>query len=566
MSSGPQPDPSDPAAVASAGFSNARKGFDPDEVRTFLTAVGAEIERLKTRLARTESELAVARSNGGDLGQLDDETVARMFGDETASVLRAAREAATQIRVRAEQVASELVEEATGDAARIRESAEEDASRRRSEAAAAATEEIEAAKREGRDLLDQARAHQDQLEAAIKSRKADARQWFREAEVEQRRLTEAIERARSTIDTIAATVRPTGFEVDLDAPPPEPVAPTGSGAVYDAEADGFDDGLAAIPPIVDATAVAESVETEESDPHETAGEASQEGSDESAPEMDEQDGDEGDDGDDGKVVPLFSGDAKRGASSVDDIFARLREDADEVEAAGAGASEDADEASGADDPGEDDDAEFAQLVAAATKKVKRVLADEQNAALETLRGKAKVNDLGDLVPADVEHAAAYTGAVTEELDGAALLGAAAIGGSKPASRTLKRIRTEAVESIAEGIVAVLRERLGSAVQAAPGDNEEISTKVRSVYRNVKTRVVDDCVVDALWQARSAAVVATAPKGTLLRWSVAPGVTACPDCEDNSLANPVKAGEPFPTGHVGGPVHPGCRCRLVPADR
>ena len=184
MPSGPQPDPSDPAAVASAGFSNARKGFDPDEVRTFLTAVGAEIERLKTRLARTESELAVARSNGGDLGQLDDETVARMFGDETASVLRAAREAATQIRVRAEQVASELVEEATGDAARIRESAEEDASRRRSEAAAAATDEIEAAKREGRDLLDQARAHQDQLEAAIKSRKADARQWFREAEVE----------------------------------------------------------------------------------------------------------------------------------------------------------------------------------------------------------------------------------------------------------------------------------------------------------------------------------------------------------------------------------------------
>ena len=78
MPSGPQPDPSDPAAVAYAGFSNARKGFDPDEVRTFLTAVGAEIERLKTRLARTESELAVARSNGGDLGQLDDETVARM--------------------------------------------------------------------------------------------------------------------------------------------------------------------------------------------------------------------------------------------------------------------------------------------------------------------------------------------------------------------------------------------------------------------------------------------------------------------------------------------------------
>ncbi len=262
MATSPRPDPSDPAAVASAGFSSARKGFDPDEVRTFLTAVGGELERLRTRLSRSESELAAARSAGGDLSQLDDETVARMLGDETASVLRAAREAATQIRARAEQVASELVDEATAEAARLREAAEEDASRRRSEAAAAASQEIETSKREGRELLDQARSHQEQLEAAIKRRKADARQWFREAEVEQRRLTEAIERARSTIDTVAATVRPTGFDVDLDAPEPEPVVSSGTGAIYDAAADDLDDGEVSIPPIVDATAVTEAVESE----------------------------------------------------------------------------------------------------------------------------------------------------------------------------------------------------------------------------------------------------------------------------------------------------------------
>ena len=540
MATSPRPDPSDPAAVASAGFSSARKGFDPDEVRTFLTAVGGELERLRTRLSRIESELAAARSAGGDLSQLDDETVARMLGDETASVLRAAREAATQIRARAEQVASELVDEATADAARLREAAEEDASRRRSEAAAAASQEIDTAKREGRELIDQARAHQEQLEAAIKRRKADARQWFREAEVEQRRLTEAIERARSTIDTIAATVRPTGFDVDLDAPEPEAIVPSGPGAIYDAAADELDDGEMSIPPIVDATAAMEAVERAEPEPS--------------------SDDDASDDGDEGtNVVPLFAGGDQPSGSSVDDIFARLRE------------GEETDPGGDETDPeGEDDsDAEsaaFDELVAAASKKVKRVLADEQNAALETLRGKAQVNDVGDLVPTDVEHAATYTSTVTEEVDAAAVMGASTVGGSKPAARTLKRIRTEAIESISEGIVAVLRERLGAAVNAAAGDNDEISAKVRAVYREVKTKVIDDRVGDALWQARSAASVAAAPKGTLLRWVVAPGATACPDCEDNSLAAPVTAGDPFPTGHVNGPAHPGCRCRLVPDGR
>ncbi|MGA1077349.1 MAG: hypothetical protein ACO307_19845, partial [Ilumatobacteraceae bacterium] len=334
--------------------------------------------------------------------------------------------------------------------------------------AAAASQEIDTAKREGRELIDQARAHQEQLEAAIKRRKADARQWFREAEVEQRRLTEAIERARSTIDTIAATVRPTGFDVDLDAPEPEAIVPSGTGAIYDAAADELDDGEMSIPPIVDATAAMEAVERAEPEPS--------------------SDDDVSDDGDEGtNVVPLFAGGDQPSGSSVDDIFARLRE------------GEETDP--GGDDPdpdGEDD-------------------SDAESAAFDELV------------------AAAYTSTVTEELDAAAVMGASTVGGSKPAARTLKRIRTEAIESISEGIVAVLRERLGAAVNAAAGDNDEISAKVRAVYREVKTKVIDDRVGDALWQARSAASVAAAPKGTLLRWVVAPGAPACPDCEANSLA-------------------------------
>ena len=38
--------------------------------------------------------------------------------------------------------------------------------------------------------------------------------------------------------------------------------------------------------------------------------------------------------------------------------------------------------------------------------------------------------------------------------------------------------------------------------------------------------------------------------------------ACPDCEDNSLAGAQAKGEPFPTGQLHPPAHPGCRCLLV----
>ena len=44
-----RPDPSSPAAVASAAFPTVRRGFDPNEVRDFLRMVAAELSRLQER-------------------------------------------------------------------------------------------------------------------------------------------------------------------------------------------------------------------------------------------------------------------------------------------------------------------------------------------------------------------------------------------------------------------------------------------------------------------------------------------------------------------------------------
>ena len=58
----------------------------------------------------------------------------------------------------------------------------------------------------------------------------------------------------------------------------------------------------------------------------------------------------------------------------------------------------------------------------------------------------------------------------------------------------------------------------------------------------------------------------AGSGTPWRWVVDHGGLPCADGEDNALAGEIACGEPFPTGDVTPPAHPGCRCILAPARR
>ena len=54
-------------------------------------------------------------------------------------------------------------------------------------------------------------------------------------------------------------------------------------------------------------------------------------------------------------------------------------------------------------------------------------------------------------------------------------------------------------------------------------------------------------------------------GTRVCWMTDPDGAACADCEDNSLAGDVVAGEFFPTGDMHPGAHLGCRCLLGPAQ-
>src|SRR5687768_8539242 len=159
-----RPDPSSPSAVASAAFTSARKGFEQVEVREFLRMVAAELARLQEREKFLERELrTIQRGSPNPSVALDEEVVTRMLGEEAARILSTAREAATQIRNRAEDGAARLLREATDEAQRLRAEAEIESARRRNDAAADAESELEMAKQQGREMVNEARAYRERV-------------------------------------------------------------------------------------------------------------------------------------------------------------------------------------------------------------------------------------------------------------------------------------------------------------------------------------------------------------------------------------------------------------------
>jgi hypothetical protein len=120
--------------------------------------------------------------------------------------------------------------------------------------------------------------------------------------------------------------------------------------------------------------------------------------------------------------------------------------------------------------------------------------------------------------------------------------------------------------LATSVVEPLRHRLERAVVSAGGDNGELATLVRGVYREWKTQRIDEHLDDILRIAFGRGAYATLAPGAKVCWMVDPAGPACPDAEDNSLAGAISAGQPFPTDHVCAPAHDGCRCLLAPAPR
>jgi cell division septum initiation protein DivIVA len=571
-----RPDVTSPASVAEATFSTVRRGADPSEVRDLLRTVAAELGRLQERERLLERELRGAREARDVPPELDEDTITRMLGEETMRVLQTARESASQIKIKAEEGAARILREATDEANRLREEAEVDAARRRNDAASDVEAELSLAKQQGREMVNEARAYRERVLSELSKRREVARQQLEQLIQGRDRLMQAFERARLVaVDVVSelmplgepdeyVNLAPTTGPVPMVVPArPEPSARAVDALVDDTQpVDVVDDaapsgGDAAN---VDADGPGNAAKAEE-DPVEDRAAGEHPAQSDLDPAADDPVGDEGTDRE-------GTGDS----TNVVELFARLRADtgaveaSDSVDAADAAALDDTvDAAVAAPDSGRDGDSVFDRrdaalvpLIVAAARKLKRVLADEQNGALDTLRRKEPVRELAGIVPPLDEHVGRYYDAVAKELAAAAAAGADSIAAGTRAA-DLATVRT----SLRDELVLPLRDRLDRCVVDGAGDNEEITRRVRAVYREWKTQHIDDQLDDVLRLAYGAGAFQAIERGTPVCWLVDPNGPACPDAEDNALAGEVPAGAPFPTGHVSAPAHAGCRCVLAP---
>ena len=594
-----RPDPSSPAAVSTANFSTGRRGYEQAEVREFLRMVAAELARLQEREKFLERELRMAQRNSPNAAVvLDEEVVTRMLGEEAARILSTAREAASQIKVRAEEGASRVLREATDEAQRLREEAEIESARRRQDASSDAESELQMAKQQGREMVNEARAYRERVLGELARRRELARQQIEQLVHGRDRLLQAFERARLAAVDVMAEMTPLGEPSEyVNLSPTTGPVPLMVPA-HELRPPAVDEEVAAEPES-DEGEIASVVALFGGEIDADTADAEADSSDEDSSEADSSDGE--------------------GKASVGDLFARLRaaradtvvqrplvdEPVAEAEAEAAQPAEAEAEAEPEpvgdlevvtdltvvgeelsvfqvsptaptvvaepdDSPFGRRDAELTPLIVASARKLKRVLADEQNDVLHILRRNDPVRALTALLPAEAEHVQRYAAAIDGELRNGALAGAASVDdGSKGAH--LKAINRNkalqpAVDALLATIILPLRLRLERAVIDADGDNGELADTVRALYREWKTQRIDEHLDDVARMAFGHGALAALTPGTPVCWAVDPNGPACPDAEDNALAGVIGAGQPFPTDNTCAPAHEGCRCMLQHAPR
>jgi DivIVA domain-containing protein len=223
---------------------------------------------------------------------------------------------------------------------------------------------------------------------------------------------------------------------------------------------------------------------------------------------------------------------------------------------------------GAPDPAHDQellrrrDSAIATGVTSLSRKLKRVLQDDQNGGLDRLRSTDDRSPEAVLTPRE-EQIARVKDVGFELMEEAAREGAGLSGG-RLKERMRRSIAEEQALELAEAVVMALRGRLEETwSDLAAGDEAGLAAHISASYREWKGHRIERLAGDHLAAAFSRGVLAASSPATSLRWVVDDNGAKCPDCDDNALAGPVRRGDRYPTGQAHPPAHAGCRCLLVP---
>jgi DivIVA domain-containing protein len=610
--------------VASRNFATSFRGYAEAEVRSFLKRVADDLAAAREREHELVGAIDELEARLASPRPLDEKELLDALGEETARLLRNAREAAEDIRQKSEERAARIVEEAQADAQRLRHEAAEILAVRTREAEDAASEVqrqvdervtamradaerlaeelhlraqqeadaiVEAARTQGREMVEEAKALRERvlndlarrrglLQAQLEALRNGRDHLLEAYRVVKRTFLEATE-SLAQAEARAAEGKPLP---SVDPSDVEAAIAVETQAETDAVAGGDVDASAGAAPVSDQQAAVAAPEA--------GGEAAPVTGDDATVALEVVEAPpvaELPEVDDAPAQP-------QALADVDSLFARIRASASEApsgttEAPAAEAAAVADVATHAPEtpepapvaavptpvpqpvtepepaPEVDPRAQWREtqavvvqpLVTPLVRQAKRNAQDEQNALLDALRRFKGRPTAEQLLQSERDSITAWAGVLRSGLDTAYGAGREAVGGEAVSAPP------DLVDETVLHVIGPLRERLGAAVDDA---NDGYSTslvieRIGARYREWKLQSLEGMVGDALAVAWSRGVFDAVPDATLLQWIPAEE-GRCADCDDNGLEPTVK-GEAFPTGQLHPPAHPGCRCLLVPAD-
>ncbi len=556
-----------PDEVARRTFPAARRGLDPEAVRRYLETLAQGLSELLEREQELRRRLADAERRA-EAPELDEQTLLRAVGAETARILQAAHEAAASAVSQAEARAQDILaaaEEVMG----VRTAAAEARAAEITElASAAASARAEEAREETEAIVGAARAEAVEL---LNATRAECRQVVRAARVlrakvlsdltERRRVLRVqLEQLGSGRDSLLTVVDAVGTAVDdlrfrLESAEQEArVAATEAGERAETEvAEDGSEELEAVPEIEEA----EAAEAAAAD----------------SP------------GDDEATAPR----------SVDELFARIRANREPEEAGEAGAmSEEVAEAGATSEeagevestvppagetvdlgvktqPVEGEPAAalerrtvlLSPVTTGLSRSLKRALQDDQNILLDALRHASGPPDLDSCLP-EPEQRARIEAASRALLAEAWTVGYGWLVGGSPDSNEAEDVAGALASELAGQVTLLLRRRLVEALLSTTEVGDGTSDVASAAYREWRGARIEATSGDFTARAFSNGALAGG-RGSRVVWIVDDDGQPCPDCDDNALAGVVVAGEEFPTGQLHPPVHPGCRCLLVAAS-
>lgn len=184
----------DSSSIARKAFDVGRRGYEQQEVRAFLHEVSSFIERLQREEVTLRERAERAEARLGLSERPDEAMLLEMLGEETTRVLSSAREAAAEIRTKAETAAERIIGDAASEAADTRSDAVREADRRLAEATA-----------ESESIVSLARSEHDRRnaeaeEAATRIREESAAQAQSALDEAKRDLDRAQEEAAAAVE------------------------------------------------------------------------------------------------------------------------------------------------------------------------------------------------------------------------------------------------------------------------------------------------------------------------------------------------------------------------------